>query len=504
MNRNFKFSIVLLLLFSLGCKKDILETQVQDQFTETNFLKTEADIKSAITPYYSLFGTDWGASDVATDNYMGSFNVALGGYEYQTSKLTDQMFDVWKDPDLGSFAFGPATFNSNTQTVFFTRIQFVARATELIDKLQKVEGVSDEIKNQYLGEIYCMRGWLMYILYDLYGPLNPILDPAKLSDKVMQPRMSDKDYTAAIEADLLKAIDLIPRDKYNGDAANWGRVSKSTALMVLLKLYVNTAKTPADWEKAKATGEKLIGRYSLNPSYKNVFIEKANDEIIYAVPGNAGTKNWWYKLALPGDAARILNPTVGLNAPVGSGWGGMGMNWAFYDKYTAGDKRLETIGNSYQTVGGVTRTRQNGLQYAIPMKYTRFVGNDEGFDWVMFRYADVLLYMAEITNELGGAVPSQTTINYLKQVSDRANETIPAAALLSKEAFRNFIFEERAKELYFENGNRRQDMIRQGTLISNARERGKALASPHHVLFPIPSDVIETSKGIIKQNPTYN
>lgn len=499
MNRNFKFSIVLLLLFSLGCKKDILETQVLDQFTENNFLKNESDIKAALTPYYSLFGTDWGAADIASNNYIGSFNIALGGYDYQTSKLTDQMFDVWKDPDLGSFAFGPATFNSNTQTVFFTRLQFVARATELIDKLQKLEGVSDQVKNQYLGEIYCMRGWLMYVLYDLYGPLNPILDPAKLSDKVMQPRMSDSDYTAAIEADLLKAISLIPKDKYNVDAANWGRVSKSTASMVLLKLYVNTAKTAPDWEKAKAIGTSLMSMgFSINPSYKNVFTEKANNEIIYAVPGNAGTKNYWFKLVIPGNAIQMLGVTV---TP---GWGGMGMPWEFYDKYTVGDKRLETIANSYRNDGGGLRTRQNGLQYAIPMKYTRFARNDEGFDWVMFRYADVLLYMAEITNELGGAVPSQTTINYLKQVSDRANETIPTSALASKENFRNFIFEERAKELYFENGNRRQDMIRQGILVSNAVSRGKTLARPFHVLFPIPADAVELSKNVIQQNNGYN
>ncbi len=499
MKKNFKFLIVFLLLFSVGCKKNFLETQVVDQFTENNFLKNEADIKSAVTPYYSLFGTDWGAHDIATANYMGAFNVALGGYDYQTSKLTDQMHDVWKDPDLGSFAFGPATFNSNTQTTFFTRIQFVARATGLIDKLQKLEGVSDQIKNQYLGEMYCMRGWLMYILYDLYGPLNPILDPAKLSDKEMQPRMSDKDYVAAIESDLLNAISLMTKDRYNGDAANWGRVSKSTASMVLLKLYVNTAKTAADWEKAKAIGTSLMGMgYSLNSSYKNVFIEKANNEIIYAAPGNAGTKNYWFKLVLPGNAIQLLGTTV---TP---GWGGMGMPWEFYDKYTTGDKRLETIANSFRNDGGGLRTRLNGLEYAIPMKYTKFVRNDEGFDWVMFRYADVLLYMAEINNELEGSVPSQTTINYAKQVSDRSNAVIPASALLSKEAFKSYIFEERAKELYFENGNRRQDMIRQGTLISNAQQRGKTLAMPHHVLFPIPSDVIETSKDIIKQNNNYN
>jgi|GEM_PF-3243906 len=495
-----KFVYVLTLFFTLtACKKDLLVTEVKDQFTENNFLKTEADIKSALTPFYSLFGTDWGAADVATGNYIGSFNVALGGIDFITSKMTDDMFDVWKDPDLGSFAFGAATFNSNTQSVFFSRIQFVARATQLIDRLEKIEGVSDAVKNQYLGEMYCMRGWLLWILYDLYGPLNPILDASQLSNKEMQPRMTAEAYLAATEADLIKAIGLMPTVRYNGNLNNWGRVSKSTASMILLKLYVNTAKTPADWEKAKVIGTNLMGMgFSINNSYRNVFLEPANNEIIYAVPGNAGTFNWWFKLVLPSDAVIVNTITVR------PGWGGMGMNWAFFDKYTPGDRRLETIASSYRRDNGGIRNRSNGLQYAIPMKYMRFVPTDQGFDWVMFRYADVLLYMAEITNELGSGAPNNTTIDYLKQVTDRANVTIPASALLSKQAFKDYVFEERAKELYFENGNRRQDMIRQGTFISNAIARGKPLATAKNLVFPIPANVIETSKGVLTQNNGYN
>jgi hypothetical protein len=239
--------------------------------------------------------------------------------------------------------------------------------------------------------------------------------------------------------------------------------------------------------------------FSIYSSYKNVFIDRANPEIIYAVPGNAGTFNHWFKLVIPANAIQVGGVIVK------PGWGGMGMPWAFYDKYTAGDTRLQTIANSYRKDDGGTKTRANGLQYAISMKYMKFVSDDAGFDWVVFRYSDVLLYMAEINNELGaGAPPSSTAIGYLKQVTDRANEVIPSSALLSQQSFRDYIFEERSKELYFENGNRRQDLIRQGTLISNAIARGKTQATTRNVVFPIPSDVIETSKGVIKQNNGYN
>lgn len=488
--------LTVIITVSSSCKKNLLEPKIYDQFSENNFLKTEADLKSAVTPYYSLFGTDWGAYDLGSAAYLGSFNVALGGYDFQTSKLTDVMFDYWQDPPLGLYRFGPATFNSRTQTTFYNRIQFVARATDLIDRISKLADVAPEVKNQYLGEVKAMRGWLMYILYDLYGPLNPILDPAQLSNLVMKPRMSAEDYIKAMEKDLIEAITLIPAEKYNSDANNWGRISKGTARMILLRMYVNTAKTAADWQKAKVIGNDIMQMgYTLLPSYKDVFTTKANSELIYATPGNAGTWNWWFKLTLPANATTVK----GVN--VNAGWFGMGMDWNFYEKYQTGDTRLETIANSYRNDQGRIVDRSNGLLAAIPMKYTRFVQNDAGYDWVVFRYADVLLYMAEITNQLDG--PTGEAVAYLKQVTDRANATIPADATTSKQKFQDYVIEERGKELYFENGNRRSDLIRNGTLISNAIARGKTDAKPFHVLFPIPADIIIQANGVIAQNDGY-
>ena len=68
---------------------------------------------------------------------------------------------------------------------------------------------------------------------------------------------------------------------------------------------------------------------------------------------------------------------------------------------------------------------------------------------------------------------------------------------------RSFILDERGRELYYEFGIRRQDLIRNGSFISNARARGFATAQDTQVLFPIPSDVIIQSGGIIAQNPGY-
>ncbi|WP_183557505.1 RagB/SusD family nutrient uptake outer membrane protein [Mucilaginibacter sp. SP1R1] len=303
-------------------------------------------------------------------------------------------------------------------------------------------------------------------------------------------------------SDLNAAITVLPA-KYN-QTANWGRVSGAVASTILLKVYMQEAAKTGDatnWTKAQAVGQNIMGMgFSLDPSYKDVFVTPQNSEVIYAVPGNASSNNStnatnYFSSIIPGDAKTIL----GQNVTASQNYKLAEMPWSYYDKYTPTDTRLQTIANSYVNTSGVTIDRAHGLDAAIPMKYP-FQPNGQGFDFVMFQYSDVLLSMAEITNEISG--PTPTAIGYLKQVTDRAQTTIPITATVSHDVLSNFILDERGRELYWETGIRRQDLIRHGTFISAAVSRGLP-AKSYNLLFPIPSDVIIQSNGVVKQNAGY-
>ena len=114
----------------------------------------------------------------------------------------------------------------------------------------------------------------------------------------------------------------------------------------------------------------------------------------------------------------------------------------------------------------------------------------------------MLLELAEAINEQNG--PTQEAISYVEQVRVRVGlpNSIPAVATASKDAFRDFILDERGRELFCE-GHRRRDLIRHGKLISTAHEEGYTSAQPHMELFPIPQNIIDESQGKIKQNPGY-
>ncbi len=477
-----------ILLVTTGCEEE-LESQVFDQLSANNFPNNEADIKSALTPFYTNFSSDWGQTDPGSGVYTYNFNPAYLGYDWMTRIMTDEAFDNWY-ASYSQYTFGPSTLMSSNGQCFYNKIRFIARATDIIDRISK-SPVSDQVKNKYVAEAKAIRAWYMFILYDLYGPLNPKLDPTKLTDNTIEPRMTKESYIGFMEKELTEAIPILP-DRFNG-TSDWGRVSKGVARMILLKIYMHDKQ----WEKAKAVGTDLMGMgYSLQPNYKDVFINAGNNELIFAVPGNIGMKQYWYDMFFPGDIKSIFGQDV-----TPGWWQGDGIPWTHVDKYTTGDTRLETIGISYINLSGVNVGRTNGLNLAIPMKYTKYTGNQQGFELVMYRYADVLLSMAEAENQLNG--PTSVAIGLAKQVTDRANTIIPSSALVSKQSFNDFLLDERGRELYYEFGIRRQDLIRHGKLISYANARGITAAKDYMVLFPIPQDVISESKGVIIQNPGY-
>jgi hypothetical protein len=380
----------------------------------------------------------------------------------------------------------------------------VAKATEVINAISNSTNLSDAVKKSYIAQAKTLRAWLMFVLYDFYGPVNAKTDYASLTDTAASPRPDKASYIAQIEKDINDAIPDL-QDKYNADAANWGRVGKGLARMVLLKLYMQEKQ----WAKAETVARSLMTMgYSLLTGangYKNVFSNKANAELIYAVPANAASANWWSQEVFPLDfkaAPDCASCTPGPGIPArASGWLTQYMPWFYYDKYDAIDiRRNTTILDHYTNTANVVMTRAGGMKGAIPLKYTNvpLPGDAQPVDVVVFRYADVLLSLAECINEQGG--PTAEAYSLANQVRARAG--VADFAGLTQATFRQALLDERGREFYGE-GLRRQDLIRNGTYITNAVARGKVNAKANMVLYPIPRAVITQSRGVIQQNAGY-
>lgn len=479
---------------------DQLQTEVKSQLTPDNFYQSEGDANAALITLYVPFTSNWGNPDPglpANDQWRAAlYNADLKSYLLRSMLTTDEIANdgtAVNSGPLTNFTWGSSTWTGGNEPNY-PKISYVAKATEVIEAIGNSESVSDAVKKSYIAQAKVLRAWLMYVLYDFYGPVNVKVDFTTLTDTSPTPRLSDAEYVLQMVKDLTEAMPDL-KDRYNSDADNWGRVSQGVARMLLLKIYMHTKQ----WALAESTAREIMTMgYSLLTGpmgYRDIFTKEQNNEIIYAVPANDASPNFWVQEVLPGDfksAPGIPSRNVGWNEDY--------MPWAFYDTYEANDiRRNTTILNAYTNQEDILVTRASGLRGALPIKYMELTPTEPGqpHDVVVFRYADVLLLLAEAINEQRGPAEAYQYVNEV-----RARAGVNAFSGMTTEQFRTALLAERGRELYAE-GVRRQDLIRHGSFITNALARGKTAAAAHMALFPIPNFVILQGNGVIEQNPGY-
>ena len=493
-----KIQYLLLGAFCLGltsCLGDLAPV-VNDKIIPDNYFKNEEDARAAVTAIYSPYRAGWSGS---------IFNAWVGSYLMLSNLCSDDMGLTRNDLEIVE----KFLWNSTTSEVskhYSDFIKHVSRATLLMDDLQRTP-MNEERKQQLIAEVQCARGQYMFFLYDFYGTAGVVTDPDILRDpeiEVILERMPREEFVKLIESDLKSAAAVLPANYASND---WGRFTKGSAYAILAKLYMQEKR----WQDAEAVCREIVKLgYELQPSYSSVFsVENAkNKEIIWAIPclAEGGEGNMWM--------THIAPPGYPLKNNKIQRWYVHNTPWRFYDKYyEKGDDRLNSLIGEFKYLPEgatdsvlATRTNFDNLKKgALPFKYpedpkqtTEYSGNDV----VVHRYADVLLELAEAINEQNG--PNPEAIGYVEQIRTRVglSNSIPASAKASKETFRDFILDERARELFCE-GHRRRDLIRHGKFISVAHEEGYTTAQPHMVLFPIPQNILDESQGKIKQNPGY-
>lgn len=487
-----------------SCQKQ-LETKIYGKLTPAQFFQSEQDFNSAVISLYARFSTEWGFNDPSskpTDPnggwYRNLFNADPESYWMSGIVTTDEMINNWY-PDLQNFTWSASS--SKSHNTYYSLVPFVARATGIIANMSAASGIADIVKNRYIAEAKTLRAWMMYILYDYFGPVNVKLDPSTLTDTTQTPRLNRADYSAAIEKDIKEALPYL-KISTNSDAADWGRVNQGTALTILMRLYLHNH----EWEHVVSTARSIIAlnAWSLQQHYTDIFNIKANNEIIYAIPCTNGQLNYYHTEVFPGDIASY-NVGSSVYNVVYQGWStdnnnGFYMPAAFYKTFEENDVRKNAIITTYKSTNGSTVNRTN----PIPVKYTdvngKYLGQSGyGIDLIVFRYAEVLLSLAEALNEIQG--PTQEVFSYIQQIRGRAGLQTVTWSSLSKNALRDSLLAERGRELFCE-GQRRSDLIRHGKFIEYAQKRGIA-AMPKDTLFPIPINIILQGHGVIQQNPGY-
>ncbi|WPR73960.1 RagB/SusD family nutrient uptake outer membrane protein [Algoriphagus sp. NG3] len=445
--------IIVLLISSLGLAScdDFLTIVPETQLTSVTFFKTEADFEQAVNAAYAplrniVNDRAYRLAEMHSDNTYYGRNVLFGAVDPQE--------------DLADFSVVEAngvTANDNILQQWRLDYLIIARTNQILDLIDEVE-FDQNAKNNIKGQTLFLRAYAYFELVRYFGSVPLHLTPVATREESALPLSSEAEVYAQIVADLEAAVPLLPPKSQQ----QLGRVTSGAARTLLANVYINLER----WSDAEAMLTPVVtsGEYSLIPNYAMAFSDNAsnknNAESVFEVQfleGAAGLNgNFIYQMLPRPLLKEELVEITGTSNP--QDLDGEGNNIPTPDiiaAYEDGDERKDaSIGYVF-----LSNSFRDDKIYPYIKKYAKKHSqhNNTGTNFPVYRYSEVLLFMAEILNEQGKDGEAR---NYLNQVRDRAGLG-PVSSSGSELA--DAIFRERRVELAFENKRwfdiQRKDLI---------------------------------------------
>lgn len=439
----------------VSCADEFLTISSQTALTDDVFYKTQADQEAAVNAVYAPFrelytGSSYLSQGANAAYLMGEMHSDNARFFYQPQfRATVNQEEVANFIHLAS--------NSVSTFKYQRTYSVIANANKVIATVDDAEFNDEAARDNIKGQAFCLRAFAYFDLVQYFGSVPLHTEPVTTFEGTALPLASVDTVYMQIVSDLTEAIDLLPVKSNQPDL---GRVTKGTAQMILANVYM----VRKDYAAAEALLRAIetSGEYSLMVDYADIFdpANKNNSESIFEIQYRQGTDGYsstfcYGMLPYPLDQERMLSLTGTVDAIANTGQA-EGFNAPSPDllaAYEDGDSRFgATIGYAENTRG---ETLPFCKKYLHP--HERYENSDD--NWPVYRYAEVLLFLAEAVNEQNR--PAEA-LPYLNEVRNRAG--LAASTASSQGEVREAIAQERRIELAFEN-KRWLDLVRTGKAV---------------------------------------
>lgn len=559
MKRVNKIIYLLLFVLVLGSCGDFLDTRIDTNMTPENIETNRGTLWGFAAAFYAPM--NYGFSIL--DNNL----FAAATDEAQQTAASGNVFYFNKgivSADVNPLSFLYSEYYEGIRSANFF-MEYAENGEKLLalnrDTIRDVTNYRRDLKrlNWFRAESQIAKAYYYSELVKMYGGV-PIVEETLQTNSGTKGNLSRTSYDDVVDY-VVRLIDnnwqKLPKDwkAEDGQANQTGSFNQATALAIKCRtlLYAasplnNPSNDAAKWQRAAKAAQDLIGfmNYTLpeNRNYRNLFVGNTpvqSPEVIFVIrrPDNSTMERNNYPISTPGGRSGITPSHNLVSAYEYIGTPDPG------NLYTNRDPRLAASvvvnGSTWngreinQAPGGFDDMNKNNtsktgyyLKKFLTDELNLIQGAQTQHQWIVFRYAEILLNYAEAMNEAYGpglapAGFTLTALEALNQVRRSASTSLPHIITTDKNAFRDVVKHERRIELAFED-HRFWDLLRwkdaktvlnqpiQGVKVTKTDD-GKyqyqvvdvadRVFQDRNYRFPFTRNEIKNSNGLMTQNEGY-
>jgi starch-binding outer membrane protein, SusD/RagB family len=454
------------LMLVVSCGDDFTILAPQSERNVENFYQTDSDFRVAINGAYAglaeneLYGRNLMLlHEMRSDNTTNAGGATGLAESLQRITLFEELADA-----------------SETESTWAGGYAVIARTNTILSRLDDADLDNPDLGDRIRGEALFIRSLVYYNLAVTFGNIPIQLEEVTTPEVEINQVSADVIYEQ-IAQDLAEAESLLPASYGSSDT---GRATSGAVATLLGLVHL----TDGNHSEAEAALRRVIdsGEYQLVADYADIWgtSNENNEESIFEIQyksGGQGTGSGF---------TEYYSPDLSISGGVGGGNVPQGVTDDLLSIYDDEDDRY---------FGGSFGLDSDDDPYLSKYDASQSIAFDSDVNFIVFRYADVLLMLAEAVGE---SAEGWALIN---QVRSRAGLTINAEDL--GRPYEEVLLEERRKEFVGEN-KRWPDLKRfgvaQAVMAEFLSSEGKS-EGDIRLLYLIPQREIDSAPGQLEQNP---
>ncbi|MCT1529561.1 RagB/SusD family nutrient uptake outer membrane protein [Sphingobacterium daejeonense] len=503
-----RYLLPLALLAFSSCSKDFLNQEDPNAVTIANYYKTETDVLLAVNGLYQ---------GLRSGSTLGESSTLYNEERSDNSGRNDNQSSAGEPFQFNDFSILPS--NTYLKTHWTAMYDAIARCNTLLAHVDNVKFNDENLKERYKAEAKFVRALLYFHMVRKFGdiPLSTVEVTSKEQANELAFRQKEEVVYAQIVKDLTEALSSnLPDTQHDYEI---GRTSKAAINAILGQVYLTMGSTmpnnkQANFQKAEqflnaSYGLRKFGKLNEIP-YADVFDvskKKTNKELIFQVEYLAGDQNYSSSIArnyqARGENINSLFKSTGSGEVVK-----LDLIKDYEEKDIRKDFSVKFAKDVQVNDWFVTKFRDVSTAAGT----TGWGGND----WILIRYADVMLLLAEAKMNLGKNSEAIELVNEVRARAGLSTYEIAQEDPSYKSKYptlKDAILHERRVELAFEN-QRWFDLVRNYNaqeLVTYFKKKsqgdyGNAKISnitTKDRYYPIPFDEYKLNPEKMYQNPGY-